>query len=94
MTGDRPSGVEDASIPFVQRAIAATSYFKVQPGLDVSSTNANIPISKGIPAVTIGSGGKSGGAHALGEWFLDDKGYQATQRALLLLLAEAGVAGK
>lgn len=94
MTGDRPSGVEDASIPFVQRAIAATNYFKVQTSLDVSSTNANIPISKGIPAVTIGSGGKSGGAHALGEWFLDDKGYQATQRALLLLLAEAGVAGK
>ncbi|MVN90452.1 M20/M25/M40 family metallo-hydrolase [Mucilaginibacter aquatilis] len=92
MTGDRPSGVEDATIPFVQRAIAATSYFGASPMLAVSSTNANIPISKGIPAVTIGSGGKSGGAHALGEWFLDDKGYQATQRALLLLLAEAGLA--
>ncbi|MFD1256829.1 M20/M25/M40 family metallo-hydrolase [Mucilaginibacter terrae] len=92
MVGDRPSGVEDPAIPFVQRAIAATSYFKVSPSLGVSSTNANIPISKGIPAVTIGSGGKSGGAHALGEWFLDDKGYEATQRALLLLLAEAGLA--
>ena len=92
MTGDRPSGVEDAAIPFVQRAIAATAYFNASPVLAVSSTNANIPISKGVPAVTIGSGGKSGGAHALGEWFLDDKGYQATQRALLLLLAEAGIA--
>lgn len=92
MTGDRPSGVEDASIPFVQRTIASTAYFGASPVLAVSSTNANIPISKGVPAVTIGSGGKSGGAHALGEWFLDDKGYQATQRALLLLLAEAGVA--
>jgi acetylornithine deacetylase/succinyl-diaminopimelate desuccinylase-like protein len=92
MVGDRPSGVEDPAIPFVQRTIAATSYFKAQPVLSVSSTNANIPISKGVPAVTIGSGGKSGGAHALGEWFLDDKGYEATQRALLLLLAEAGLA--
>jgi tripeptide aminopeptidase len=89
MVGDRPSGVEDPAIPFVQRAIAATTYFNTKPTLNVSSTNANIPISKGIPAITIGSGGKSGGAHALGEWFLDDKGYQATQRALLLLLAEA-----
>ena len=92
MIGDRPSGVEDPTIPFVQRAIATTSYFKAEPGLGVGSTNANIPISKGVPAVTIGCGGKSGGEHALGEWFLDDKGYLATQRALLLLLAEAGVA--
>lgn len=92
MTGDRPSGSGDPSIPFVQRTIAATAFFKASPILSVSSTNANIPISKGVPAVTIGSGGKSGGAHALGEWFLDDKGYEATQRALLLLLSEAGLA--
>ncbi len=92
LVGDRPSGVEDIRIPFVQRAIAATSFIHAGPGLGVGSTNANIPISKGVPAVCIGSGGKSGGAHALGEWWLDDKGYQAGQRALLLLLAEAGVA--
>jgi tripeptide aminopeptidase len=91
LVGDRPSGVEDPSIPFVQRAIATASFLKASPSLGVGSTNSNIPISKGIPAVTIGSGGKSGGAHALGEWWLDDKGYVATQRALLLLLAESGV---
>ncbi|WP_345953894.1 M20/M25/M40 family metallo-hydrolase [Mucilaginibacter sp. PAMB04168] len=94
MVGDRPSGVEDPATPFVQRAIAATSYFNTGAILGVGSTNANIPIAKGVPAVTIGSGGKSGGAHALNEWFLDDKGYQATQRALLLLVAEAGIAAK
>jgi len=92
LVGDRPSGVEDIRIPFVQRAIAATSFIHAEPGLGVGSTNANIPISKGVPAACIGSGGKSGGAHALGEWWLDDKGYQAGQRALLLLLAEAGIA--
>jgi tripeptide aminopeptidase len=92
LVGDRPSGVEDPSLPFVQRAIAATSFINAKPSLGVGSTNANIPISKGVPAVCIGSGGKSGGAHALGEWWLDDKGYQASQRALLLLLAEAGIA--
>ncbi|WP_345950118.1 M20/M25/M40 family metallo-hydrolase [Mucilaginibacter sp. PAMB04274] len=94
MVGDRPSGVEDPATPFVQRAIAATSYFNTGAILGVGSTNANIPIARGVPAVTIGSGGKSGGAHALNEWFLDDKGYQATQRALLLLVAEAGIAAK
>lgn len=92
LVGDRPSGAEDANIPFVQRAIAATSFVGAKPALGVGSTNANIPISKNIPSATIGSGGKSGGAHALGEWWVDDKGYLATQRALLLLLAEAGIA--
>ncbi len=92
LVGDRPSGVEDPNLPFVQRAIAATAFIHAEPGLGVGSTNANIPISKGVPAVCIGGGGRSGGAHALGEWWLDDKGYQAGQRALLLLLAEAGVA--
>jgi tripeptide aminopeptidase len=92
LVGDRPSGVEDPGLPFVQRAIAATSFINAKPSLGVGSTNANIPISKGVPAVCIGSGGKSGGAHALGEWWLDDKGYQASQRALLLLLSEAGIA--
>jgi acetylornithine deacetylase/succinyl-diaminopimelate desuccinylase-like protein len=92
LIGERPSGMEDPSIPFVQRAIATASFLQAAPSLGVGSTNSNIPISKGIPAVTIGSGGKSGGAHALGEWWLDDKkAYIATQRALLLLLAEAGV---
>lgn len=92
LIGDRPSGIEDPATPFVQRAIAATRFIHAEPSLGVSSTNANIPISKGVPAVCIGSGGKSGGAHALGEWWLDDKGYLAAQRALLLLLTEAGVA--
>ncbi|RYY28616.1 MAG: M20/M25/M40 family metallo-hydrolase [Sphingobacteriaceae bacterium] len=92
LLGDRPSGEENENLPLVQEAIAATAFIGAKPMLGVGSTNANIPISKNIPAVCIGSGGKSGGAHALGEYWLDDKGYQAAQRALLLLLAEAGVA--
>jgi tripeptide aminopeptidase len=92
LVGDRPSGAGDAAMPFVQRAVAATSFVSAVPTLDVSSTNSNIPIAKGIPAVTLGSGGKSGGSHSLGEWWLDDKSYLAAQRALVLLLAEAGMA--
>jgi tripeptide aminopeptidase len=92
LIGDRPSGSSNPEQPFVQRAIAATAFVNAQPSLGVGSTNSNIPFSKNVPAVTIGGGGKSGGAHALNEWWVDDKGYLATQRALLLLLAEAGLA--
>lgn len=91
LIGDRPSGSVDANLPLVQRAIAATSAVHALPGLDVGSTNSNIPFSLHIPAVTMGSGGQSGGAHALGEWWKEDNSYLASQRALLLLLAEAGV---
>jgi len=92
LVGDRPSGTGDPNSAFVQRAIASTTALKAEPSLEVSSTNSNIPIAKGVPAATIGSGGKAGGAHSLGEWWLDDKGYEGAQRILLLLLAEAGIA--
>jgi len=89
--GDRPSGRTDASASIVQRAMAVSKYLNAEPQLEVASTNANAPISLGIPTVTIGSGGIGGGEHALNEWWLNDKGYLGMQRILLLLLAEAGL---
>ncbi|WP_373511400.1 M20/M25/M40 family metallo-hydrolase [Persicitalea sp.] len=91
MVGDRPSGSIDQSNPLVQRAIAATTFVGAAPALRVGSTNSNIPFSKGVPAITMGAGGKGGGAHALSEWWLNDKSYLAMQRTLLVLLAEAGL---
>ncbi len=91
MVGDRPSGSIETSNPLVQRAIAATSFVGASPALRVGSTNSNIPFSKGVPAITMGAGGRGGGAHALSEWWLDDKSHLAMQRTLLVLLAEAGV---
>lgn len=67
-------------------------YFGLTPTLVIESTNANVPISKGIPAVTIGAGGKSNNEHSLGEWRLNNKGADGIKFALLILLAEAGVA--
>jgi tripeptide aminopeptidase len=91
LVGDRPSGSLDKSHALVQRAIAATLQVQQTPELRVGSTNANIPFAKGVPGITIGAGGKGGGAHALDEWFLNDKAYLAMQRTLLILLAEAGL---
>ena len=81
-----------ASSPLVQRAIAATRYIKQEPALRVGSTNSNIPFSKGVPAITMGAGGKGGGAHALDEWWMADQSHLALQRTLLILLGEASLA--
>ncbi len=89
--GDRPSGEGDPESSLVRRAMAVTRYFGEEPRLSRSSTNANIPISLGIPAITIGRGGAGGENHSPGEWWVNEEGYKAIQRALLILLAEAGV---
>lgn len=92
MIGDRPSGEMDPSAPLVQRAIATTRHFGAEADLGRSSTNSNIPISLGVPAVTIGRGGVGGENHSPGEWWINRDGHLAIQRALLLLVAEAGLA--
>ena len=92
MIGDRPSGEVPVDIPLIQRALAVATLFNISPRLTTGSTNSNIPISRGIPAVTIGRGGKGGGSHALKEWWLNDSsGPQAIKLALLLLVTEAGM---
>ncbi len=92
MIGDRPSGEVPADIPLIQRALAVATLFNISPRLTTGSTNSNIPISRGIPAVTISRGGKGGGSHALKEWWLNDSsGPQAIKLALLLLVTEAGM---
>ncbi|GAB2538756.1 M20/M25/M40 family metallo-hydrolase [Rufibacter soli] len=92
LVGERPSGSLDPSVALVQRTMAATQFFKAHPNLIAGSTNANIPIAKGKPGVTVGVGGVGGGAHSLDEWWVNEKGYLAIQRTLLVLLAEAGLA--
>ncbi|MEP7372974.1 MAG: M20/M25/M40 family metallo-hydrolase [Chitinophagaceae bacterium] len=92
LVGDRPSGVQHSSLPLIQRAGASSLFFGETPELSIISTNANYPISKNISAITIGRGGKSGGAHSLNEWWINDKGWLAIQYALLVLVSEAGLA--
>ncbi len=94
MVGDRPSGSIDPQSPIVQRAAAATRFFGLEPRLGTGSTDSNLPISRGLPAITIGRGGKGGGGHSLREWWANEDGHVAIQRALLIAVAEAGLANE
>ena len=90
--GTRPSGSGDEGDPLVQRAIAATTALDRLPSLGRSSTDSNIPISLGIPAITIGGGGGGGAAHSLDEWYLNVNGPVGIKRIMLISLAQVGMA--
>jgi tripeptide aminopeptidase len=92
--GYRPSGTTSEKEPLVQRALAAAKQFTTNPQLTIVSTNANIPIAHGIPAITVGGGGKSNHEHSLDEWWLNDKGVDGIKFVLLTLLMEAGLEKK
>ena len=90
--GTRPAAKGDVNSPLVQRALAATTALGFEPQLRISSTDSNLPISKGIPAVTMSRGGVGGAAHAPSEWWQNKDGHLGIQIGLLTLLAEAGLA--
>jgi acetylornithine deacetylase/succinyl-diaminopimelate desuccinylase-like protein len=91
--GDRPSGETDPAAPLLLRTLAVTRHFGRTPNVQRSSTDSNVPISLGIPAVTIGGGGVAGGTHSPGEWWINRESYLAVQKLLLLLAAEGGMGG-
>ena len=85
--GDRPSGAIPEDAPLVAAAAAATRVVGAVPELVASSTDANVPLSMGIPAVTLGAGGESGGIHTVDEWFCGRGGAAGLERGLLTVLA-------
>lgn len=91
--GERPAGHTDPKAAIVTQTHAAIAALGFTPGHDASSTDANVPMSLGIPAVTIGSGGKGGRAHALDEWIDVEKApsVKGMSVGLAALLAVAGV---
>jgi tripeptide aminopeptidase len=93
MIGDRPAGETAATQPIVQNAEAIIRASGLDPKFSFSSTDSNLPMSLGIPAVTIGSGGAGGRAHALDEWIDVEKSKSLRGAAvgLGILLATAGV---
>jgi tripeptide aminopeptidase len=90
LIGDRPSGETPASSPIVRLAEEATRSLGHHPRLDRSSTDSNIPISLGIPAITLGAGGASGNSHTLDEWFHPRGRDLGLKRALLVMLGLVG----
>jgi tripeptide aminopeptidase len=92
LIGDRPSGEVAESNAIVQRAMAVSRMMGIEPRLGRGSTDSNIPISLGVPAVTIGGGGVGGEGHSLHEYYINRDGPRGIQRALLILLAQAGLA--
>ncbi len=91
---DVPAGNQDKDLFIVQTAWEATKAVGVDPILASGGcTNTNQAIDLGVPAVTIGRGGKEGGVHSLGEWFDPDGVYKASQKSYLMLLALTGVNG-
>jgi acetylornithine deacetylase/succinyl-diaminopimelate desuccinylase-like protein len=90
--GLRPAGSTPDSSFLVRATLEAAQRLGITPEPGPHSTDANIPISRGIPAIAIGHGGTSGGEHALSEWYVDGAdGYRGAQWALLVAARLAGV---
>lgn len=87
--GDRPSGETPVNSVLVRAARAATRALGDTPELVASSTDANIPIALGIPAIAVGVGGESGGTHTTDEWYSNQGGPEGIERVLLILLEVA-----
>jgi len=89
--GDRPSGLTPRAHPLVQAAIAATRALGSPHELTCASTDANVPIALGIPAIALGAGGHAGDAHLPTEWYENVDGALGVVRALLVTAAMAEV---
>ncbi len=93
MIGDRPSGEIPLNTTLVENTAAAFRAFGIEPTYSRSSTDANIPISLGIPAVTIDRGGMGGRSHSLDEWVDVEKPgtVRGIQVVLTTILAVTGL---
>jgi tripeptide aminopeptidase len=91
LIGERPTGETRADSPLVEVALEATRVLGVTPRLDQSSTDSNLPISLGIPAITLGAGGNSGSSHSLDEWYDPRERDLGLKRGLLVILGIVGI---
>ena len=94
LVGDRPAGQQSPDLPIVQAAWAASEAVVVPPEFGpASSTDANLPMSLGIPAIRLCGGGAEGNNHSLDEWYDPANAYRGPQKVFLTLLGLVGVAG-
>ena len=89
--GERPAGSLPENARLLETVRAVDRYLGIQSRIERSSTDANVPLSMGIEAVSLGGGGQGGGIHSLQEWY-DPAGREiGVKRILLALCALAGV---
>jgi tripeptide aminopeptidase len=94
LVGNRPSGTQAAGSVIVQSAWASAEAVGIKPRLQgPSSTDANLPISMGIPAIELGGGGSGGENHCLGEWFDPTDAHLGPQRIFLSIIGLVGMEG-
>jgi acetylornithine deacetylase/succinyl-diaminopimelate desuccinylase-like protein len=91
LIGDRPNGETRPDSLIVEIAVEATRALGHVARLDQASTDSNIPISLGIPAITLGAGGTSGNSHTLDEWYDPNNRDPGLKRALLVMLGIVGL---
>jgi acetylornithine deacetylase/succinyl-diaminopimelate desuccinylase-like protein len=94
--GDRPAGETPAGSPIRDIAAAAVAAEGYTPRFEFSSTDANVPMSLGIPALKVGAGGRGGRAHSLEEWLDVEptetlRGMRTTLAAILALAGMEGI---
>jgi acetylornithine deacetylase/succinyl-diaminopimelate desuccinylase-like protein len=89
LLGVRPAGQTTKESAIVQTALAVSHAMQIEEVLREGSTDSNVPMNLGIPAITISGGGSGSGAHSLGETFNSKDSWRGTQRALLLAVALA-----
>jgi acetylornithine deacetylase/succinyl-diaminopimelate desuccinylase-like protein len=85
--GDRPAAQLPADSPLLETLRAVDRHLSLRTDLRLGSTDANIPISLGVPALSVGAGGEGGGAHTVAEWYCDKGRELGLRRVLLLALA-------
>ena len=95
LIGDRPAGIVAMDSPIVQATQRAVTALTRAPRVTFagSSTDSNLAMSLGIPAVTIGGGGEGGNWHSRNEWYRPVDAYFGPQNALLTILVLAGLDG-
>ncbi len=91
LIGERPTGETPSDSSIVQIAFEATRALGVTPSLDQASTDANIPMSLRIPALTLGAGGMSGSSHTINEWYDPRDQAKGLKRGLLVALGLVGL---
>lgn len=94
LVGDRPAGIQPIDAPIVQTAMLAVEQIGLKPVLEEpASTDSNVAISLGIPAMTLGRGGNNGDNHSINEWWDPKDAYLGPQKNLLTALGLVGVEG-